>query len=230
MPSKRSVAIPVIVPICPKGNNTIMTDELLTDITGVILVGGKSRRMGTDKAFLQLDGKPLIERLLAVFSECFSQTILVGNNDHRFSNYDVPIVADIYPGSPLGGIFSGLHHAATSHIFVASCDLTYPSYTVIRQICSLANGYDAVVPVLSHGFETLCAVYSKNCQPTIKAMLESGNHRIFDLYPQVNLRPVHYEELAKNDPDGRSFLSVNTPDEFAAAKNGMVVRTNEHNQ
>jgi molybdenum cofactor guanylyltransferase len=202
----------------------------LTNITGVILVGGKSRRMGTDKAFLELDGKPLIERLLAAFAECFSQTILVGNNGQRFSHYDVPVVADIYAGSPLGGIFSGLYHSTTRSIFVASCDLAYPNCSVIRQICSLSNGYDAVVPVLTHGFETLCAVYSKSCQPAIQSMLEKGNHRIFDLYPQISLRSVPYEELANNDQDGRAFLSVNTPDEFIAAKKGMVVMTNEHNQ
>jgi len=192
--------------------------NVLTDITGVILVGGKSSRMGQDKAFLQLDGKPLIERLLAVFRDCFSQTILVGDNGQRFSNYDVPVVVDIYPGSPLGGIYSGLYHATTSYIFVASCDLAYPGSAVIRQICSLKSGYDAVVPVLSHGYETLCAVYSKNCQPAMQAMLNGGNHRIFDLYPQINLRPVPYDELASVDQDGRAFLSVNTPDEFEAAK------------
>ena len=196
-----------------------MANVPLADITGVILVGGKSRRMGRDKAFLELDGIPLIERLLRVFRECFSQTILVGDNGQRFSNYNVPIFTDIYPGSPLGGIYSGLYHSSNQHIFVASCDLTYPNSDIIRQICSLNNGYDAVVPLLPHGFETLCAVYSKNCQPAMQAMLEGGNHRIFDLYPQINVRAVPYDELASADRDGRAFLGVNTPDEFDAVKN-----------
>jgi len=130
----------------------------------------------------------------------------------------VPVVADIYPGSPLGGIYSGLCHSTTSYIFVASCDLAYPNSAVIQRICSLKGGYDAVVPVLSHGFETLCAVYSKNCQSAIQDMLDSGNHRIFDLYPQVRVRPVDYQELECIDHSGSAFLSVNTPDEFEAAK------------
>lgn len=205
-----------------------MPNVTLTDVTGVILVGGKSRRMGRDKAFLELDGKPLVERLLSVFSECFSQTILVGDNAQRFSNYDVPVVADIYPGSPLGGIYSGLNHAANSYIFVASCDLAYPNSAVIRQMCSLKNNYDAVVPVLSHGFETLCAVYSKSCQTAMQAMLDSGNHRIFDLYPQINIKAVPYHELAKFDQDGTAFLSVNTPDEFETVKNNMRMGTDEY--
>jgi len=201
-----------------------MSDAPLTDITGVILVGGKSRRMGRDKAFLELEGKPLVERLLSVFKECFSEIILVGDNGQRFSNYDVPVFTDIYPGSPLGGIYSGLYHSTNRSIFVASCDLAYPNSAVIQQICSLTNGYDAVVPVLSHGFETLCAVYSKNCLPAMQAMLEGGNHRIFDLYPQINVRSVPYAQLAIADKDGRAFLSVNTPDEFdAVKKQGRVI-------
>ena len=201
----------------------------MTDITGVILVGGKSRRMGTDKAFLELDGIPLIERLLLVFRECFSQTILVGDNGGRFSAYDVTVVADIYPGSPLGGIYSGLYNATDEHIFVASCDLTYPNSAVIRKICSLKDNYDVVVPTLSHGFETLCAIYSKSCLTAMRDMLECGNHRIFDLYPQINVRAIPYEELVSIDKNETAFLSVNTPEEFDAVKNRITTRTNEHN-
>ncbi|HEX5773179.1 MAG TPA: NTP transferase domain-containing protein, partial [Geomobilimonas sp.] len=74
------------------------------DITGVILVGGLSRRMGTDKAFLDLNGRPLIERALEVCREVCGTVLLVGNRPERFGAYGLPMVADIYPGSSLGGL------------------------------------------------------------------------------------------------------------------------------
>jgi molybdopterin-guanine dinucleotide biosynthesis protein A len=197
----------------------------MTDITGVILVGGKSRRMGQDKAFLELDGKPLVERLLQVFKECFSRILLVGDHGERFSAYDVLVVADIYPGSSLGGLYSGLYHATGSHVFVVSCDMVYPNPAVIRLICSLKEDYDAVIPLLSHGYEPLCALYSKSCLPAMKEQLESGNHRIFDFYPQLNIRAVPYEELAIFGTGDSAFLSVNTPEEFEAVKKSTATAT-----
>ena len=200
-----------------------MNDLQLTDITGVILVGGKSRRMGQDKAFLELDGKPLIERLLLVFQECFSRTVLVGGSVERFSAYGVPVLVDIYPGSSLGGLYSGLCNAEDQHIFVASCDMVRPNPFVIRQICSLKSDYDAVVPIRSHGFEPLCALYSKSCLSVMKNQLKNGNFRILDLYPQLRIRPVPYDELVTLDADSNAFLSVNTPEEFEAIWKGKTL-------
>ena len=83
-----------------------MPESLEHDITGVILVGGKSRRMGRDKAFLEVAGKPLIERVLEVFRNSFTQVILVGNREERFAGYGLPVLPDIYPGSALGGLYT----------------------------------------------------------------------------------------------------------------------------
>ena len=97
----------------------------LHDITGVILVGGKSRRMGRDKAFLQIVGKTLFERVLEIFRESFDRIVLVGDRAERFAAYDLPVLPDIYPGSALGGLYTALYHAETEYIFVSSCDLPF---------------------------------------------------------------------------------------------------------
>lgn len=192
-----------------------MPEKLHHDITGVILVGGKSRRMGRDKAFLEVDGKPFFERVLEVFRESFAQVVLVGDREERFAGYGLPVVPDIYPGSALGGLYSGLHHAATEYVFVSSCDLPFPNREILRYLCSLRNGYDAVVPTNADGYEPLFALYAKSCLGPIRALLDSGDFCAYAYYPQVRVRYVAYEELARFDRDGRAFLNINTPEEFA---------------
>lgn len=192
-----------------------MLEDLEHDITGVILVGGKSRRMGRDKAFLEVAGKPLIKRLLEVFRESFAQVVLVGNREERFAGYGLPVLPDIYPGSSLGGLYTGLHNATTEYIFVSSCDLPFPSTEVLRYLCSLRDGFDAVVPATARGYEPLFAVYSKTCLGPIRTLLESGDCCAYGYYPQVRVRYVTLEELARFDRDGKAFLNVNTPEEFA---------------
>ncbi len=192
-----------------------MPEPLKHDITGVILVGGKSRRMGRDKAFLDVAGKSLFERVLEVFRESFDRIVLVGDREERFAAYGLPVLPDIYPGSSLGGLYTGLFHAATEYVFVSSCDLPFPNTAILRHLCSLKDGFDAVVPSTKYGYEPLFALYAKSCLGPIKALLDSGDFCAYAWYPQVRVRYVPYEELAHLDRDGRAFLNVNTPDEFA---------------
>lgn len=184
------------------------------DITGVILIGGKSRRMGRDKAFLQIAGKPLFERVLEVFRESFDRVVLVGDRAERFAGYGLPVLPDIYPGSALGGLYTGLYHAATEHVFVGSCDQPFPNPTIVRYLCSLKSGFDAVVPALTHGFEPLFALYTKSCLGPMKELLESGNFCAYGYYPKIQVRYVQGEELARLDRNERSFVNVNTPEEL----------------
>ncbi|MCG2741687.1 MAG: molybdenum cofactor guanylyltransferase [Syntrophaceae bacterium] len=184
------------------------------DITGVILVGGKSRRMGRDKAFLQIAGKTLFERVLEIFRESFNRLLLVGDRAERFAGYGLPVLPDIYPGSALGGLYTALYHAETEYIFVSSCDLPFPNREILRYLCSLRDGFDAVVPKTAHGFEPLFALYAKSCLGPMRELLESGNFCAYGYYSQVRVRYVKGEELALLDRDGRSFVNVNTPEEF----------------
>jgi len=171
--------------------------------------------MGQDKAFLEVAGKPLVEGILELFRESFARVVLVGDRGERFAGYGLPVVPDIYPGSSLGGLYTGLHDAQTEYVFVSSCDLPFPSAVVLRYLCSLRDGFDAVVPVTAYGFEPMFALYSKACLEPIRALLETGNFCAYAYYPQIRVRYVPPEELAPFDPDGRAFLNLNTPEEFA---------------
>jgi len=206
---------------CSEG--TAVTRGRRDDITGVILVGGKSRRMGQDKAFLQISGNTLFERVLAVFQESFDRILLVGERPERFAGFALPVFPDIYPGSALGGLYTGLWQAETEHIFVSSCDLPFPSREILLFLCSHRDGFDAVVPDTVRGFEPLFALYAKTCLGSMKELLESGNRCIYDFYPRVRVRYVQDREIAHLNSDGRAFLNVNTPEEFEKIRTGVCL-------
>jgi len=189
-----------------------------SSITGIILVGGKSRRMGNDKAFLEIEGIPLFERVLQAMMENFTSILLIGDCRERYAHYDLPVVADLYPGSALGGLYSGLVSASTEFVFVAPCDMPFPSAALIRLIYSKADHFDAVVPRTSAGLEPLFALYRKSCLEPIRRLLETGNYRVFDFFPEVKVRYLDAEEMNRVADGERTLLNINTPQEFAMLK------------
>lgn len=191
-----------------------MNKDVFDDITGVILVGGKSRRMGRDKAFLPWEGAPLIDRTLSVFRANFASVLLVGDGAERFADYGCTVIPDIYPGSALGGLYTGLFHADRQYIFAASCDLPFPNLALLRYLCSLKDGYDCVVPHSAQGMEPLFAVYAKSALPAMLALLEEGDFKILRLYPKLNTRFVGADELTTIADYDKAFVNINTPEEF----------------
>ena len=187
-------------------------------ITGGILVGGKSRRMGQDKALLELNGQPLAGRIIQTLQTCFDHLLLVGDKPERFADYTIPVIPDIYPGSSLGGLYTGLKAAATEHIFVTSCDIPFPNPALISLICSRSGSHDAVIPASCSGLEPLFACYRKTCLPVMQQALEAGNYRITSLLDQLQTLRLTVEELHTLDPDGRGLLNINTPHDYAACR------------
>lgn len=185
-----------------------------SDVTGVILVGGKSSRVGRDKAFLPIGGVPIFEKVLDVLRGHLENVILIGDRPERFTRYGLPVVPDLYPGSSLGGLYTGLRVSETRYIFAAPCDLPFASAGLLRYLISLREGYDAVVPVTGDDPEPLFALYSKECLNPMRELLEAGNFRIFDFYPRVRVRRVLEAELRRLEGTGKAFLNVNTLEEY----------------
>jgi molybdopterin-guanine dinucleotide biosynthesis protein A len=175
-----------------------------TDVTGVILAGGRSRRMGRDKATLAVGGRTLFERAYAVFEPVFKQILIAGDRPDLASEA-VPCFADEFPGSALGGIHGGLKAAQTPWIFVAPCDLAAPDPNLIHHLLSCRHNYDAVVPRTAAGFEPVFALYHKNCLPVMEQMLRAGKYRIYDFYDRIRTRFVAGDEL----PTGWQVALVN---------------------
>lgn len=192
------------------------------NVTGVVLVGGKSSRMGRDKATLPIDGEPLVNKVLAALRTCLPDLILIGNRPERFDKYELPIFPDIHPGSALGGLHTGLSRAKTPYIFASACDLPFASPHILRYLISVGDGFDATVPLSGEHPEPLFSLYHKNCLDPMEQLLKAGNYRIRDLFPLVRTRFVPEAEFAGTGEGERPFLNINTVDEYEAIRKGEI--------
>jgi molybdopterin-guanine dinucleotide biosynthesis protein A len=185
------------------------------DVTGVILAGGQSRRMGRDKALLKVDAVPLFEIILGLMQDFFANVIIAGDRPD-LTRPGVSCYPDRYPGSALGGLYTGLLAAKTEMVFVSSCDMPFPDPEIVRLILARREGYDAVVPKTPGALEPLFALYRKNCLRHMRDMLERQEYRVYDFYPHVRARYLHVEELPSDWQ--WSLMNVNTPEEYERLK------------
>lgn len=188
------------------------TSMIFPDVTGVLLAGGKSRRMGQDKALVKLKGQTLFERTLDILQQFFP-TIIIAGDRSDLARPDIPAIADIYPGSALGGLHTGLKSAQTEWIFVAPCDMPYPDPLIVRRLLENRKGVDAVVPRTPQGYEPVFALYHKNCLPQMEQMLRNNQLRIYDFYQQIAIRFIDPPQLP--DRWQRSLININTPEQLA---------------
>lgn len=184
----------------------------ITDITGVLLAGGKSRRMGRDKACIEVAGRPLFVKALDFLCQSFKTVIIAGDRSDLASQ-EIRSIPDIYPGSALGGIYTGLSYVQTDWAFVIPCDMPYPDSRILELLFEQRDGVDAVVPETPDGYEPAFALYHKNCLPTFEKALQQGRRSIYRLYPELNVRFLNWRDL----PEGweKGLMNVNTPDELA---------------
>lgn len=188
------------------------------DVTGVILAGGKSRRMGRNKALLEIGGERIIVKTVSLFKSIFKEVILVTNTPEEYADIDVKIVADIFPGKgSLGGIYTGLAYASCDYSFVVSCDMPFLKKGLIEHLINMRDGFDVVVPKLMDGYEPLHAVYSKRCLKPIEALIKKDDLRIIGFYPDVKVRDILEAELAPFNSEPSPFININTPEDYMAA-------------
>jgi molybdopterin-guanine dinucleotide biosynthesis protein A len=189
--------------------------QKLSSVTGIILSGGKSTRMGENKALIRIEGVPIIRRIHLLFQELFEEVIIVTNEKHLFQNLEARIVGDLFPkGGALGGLYTGLFFSSFQYAFCVACDMPYLNGNLIRYLFGKVQDYDVIVPKTKDGLEPLHAYYSWNCMNPIRVGLEQGQYKILDFYPLVKVNVIAQEELHTLDPDGRSFINVNTPEEL----------------
>ncbi|MBE0599556.1 MAG: molybdenum cofactor guanylyltransferase [Desulfuromonadales bacterium] len=184
------------------------------DVTGVILAGGRSSRMGRDKATLLVDGVRIFDRTRALLREFFPQVLIAGDRPD-LADAQTPCFPDLYPGSALGGLYTGLYHAQTPYILAAACDIPYPDRQLLRPLLDHYQEQDVVVFRTREGLEPLFAIYGKRCLAPMRGMLENGNYRIYDFFPEVRTCYLDPEQFAAATWR-RSLTNVNTPDEYGS--------------
>jgi molybdopterin-guanine dinucleotide biosynthesis protein A len=195
----------------------------ITGITGIILAGGKSTRIGANKPQLKIGESHLIDRVLGTLSQFTSSILIVAAEDQIglaiSATPGARWVKDIYPGKgPLGGIYTGLMHAETSYSLVVGCDMPFLNSGLLKYLIEGAYGYAAAVPKIGWMIQPLHAVYSKSCLPSIEALIREDQLQIIKLFDLVNTRYVTEKEIDQFDPDRLSFLNINTEGDLLKAE------------
>ncbi len=190
-------------------------------VAGFILAGGASKRMGRDKALLQINGTPLALRTAQLLAPLVSSVAMVAPAD-RYGELGLALIADDYPGAgPLGGIATALRATACEWNLVVSCDMPFLTQPWLEFLIStaLAEAADALVPVSAHGrAEPLCAMYHRRCLPAIRVELGMGIRKVTTGLAGLAVRTLPYERWREFDSVGRLFKNMNTPEDYADAR------------
>ncbi len=191
-------------------------------LTLCVQAGGKSSRMGVDKALLDFGGQPLIQHLLVRLSSLASETIITTNHPDGYRFIGLPLIPDVIPDrGALGGLYTALRAATYPLVAVVACDMPFASPNILltcRDILMADPDLDAVIPSTKHGLEPLHAIYRREtCLPAVKAAIEADRWKMISWHGDVNVRVLLPDEIARLDPDGVAFENINTPEEFKAA-------------
>jgi molybdenum cofactor guanylyltransferase len=193
-----------------------------------ILAGGQSSRMGRDKALLELepDSKPLLEIVLERVQPLSDDVFVVASGRDVYARFGAPVRPDLYPGAAvLGGIGSAIRHAAHDACLVVSCDHPFLNPTLLSRMIQTLGDWDVLVPVIRGESrqggkairQTLHAIYARSCVPYIERAIAGEKLQIVSFFGDVRVNEIDEAEIAKYDPDFRSFFSMNTPEALVTA-------------
>jgi molybdenum cofactor guanylyltransferase len=197
---------------------SIQGNQPIADATAVVLAGGKSSRMGRPKSLLLFDGEPLIAHIVRALKRMFAETVIVAAPEQELPDLPAILVRDevAYQG-PVGGIYYGLKAASGNFCFVTSCDVPFVNSALISHLTSQISNHDVVVPHWENRFQPLHAAYRTSVAPLLKEQLDRGELRPVYLFDKVRTCKIGEEEIRRFDPEGLSFLNMNTPADYEEA-------------
>jgi len=199
-------------------------------LSAAALAGGQSRRMGTDKALLPLvaGGQPMLGLVLERLRSVADDVLVVANEQKRYATFGARVVPDLHPQiGALGGIQAAVTWSAHEHCLVVACDMPFLSLPLLRRMVSEPRNYDVLVPLIpgesrQRGdglvFQTLHAIYSKQCLLFIERRIAAGNRQVVGFFEDVRVRTIDVVDVVRWDPDLRSFFNANTPEALLAAQ------------
>lgn len=181
-------------------------------ITGIILTGGLSTRMGTDKALLKLNGITLLENAINVCRQCCNQ-ILISSDNPKHQNFGFKVVPDEYKKSgPLSGIYSCLKISNTEWNFVLSVDAAFVPSSFVEELIKNTFQFDAVIPFHKKGKEPLISMFNKSALPKMQQHLETGNFKMHNLIYDLNTH--FYDSQNWVEKHANIFDNLNRPDDI----------------
>ncbi len=191
---------------------------MIEDCTAIILAGGDSQRMGSDKASLLLGGQTLLQRVIEMMQQLFPHVIVSVRQPRP--EIDLPQVCDgrLYAG-PLAGLAAGLEQVTTPWAFVVACDMPYLEPAMVELLADYRADYQAVVPVVQGHPQPLAAYYAGSCLGKLSAHLAGGGRNsLRAALEQLRVRYVDEAALLKADPALRSFFDLDTPQDVTTAR------------
>jgi len=187
-------------------------------LTIVFQAGGKSQRMGRDKALVDFHGQPLIKRVIQRVQHLADEIIVTTNNPDSYKFLGLPLFRDIFPGrGSLGGLYTALSAANRPTVAVLACDMPFVNPGLLEYQADQINrgNVDVVIPQTNAGWEPFHAVYRRDtCRESLKSALNSGKWRVDSWFPDVNVFPVPQDIWIKYDPQLLSFFNINTPQDL----------------
>jgi molybdopterin-guanine dinucleotide biosynthesis protein A len=175
--------------------------------------------MGRQKAWLTLEGRSVIEWLIATLKAHYDPVRIIANEPASFARLGLPLQSDLRPGSgPLGGIHAALATACREVVFIAACDLPFLNPSLLNGLARLLPGHDAVVPWQEGRPLPVSAFYSVRCLSAVEARLDQGKLAAAGFLDDIDVRWVREQELEALDPDGVAFFNLNTPEDYQTAQ------------
>jgi molybdopterin-guanine dinucleotide biosynthesis protein A len=190
------------------------------EMSAVVLAGGKSSRMGRNKMLLPLGEETVVSSLFKTLSGLFSEYILVTDQPDAYRFLPARIVRDLIScpvKNSLVGIHAGLSASTTSYNFILAGDMPFVRRELIHYLCTLADGYDVVIPRDGKYYQPLCAVYHVRCIPFIENFLMQKRYKVLDFFQDVHVRFIDVDTLKRFDAQLLSFFNINTPDDYRLA-------------
>jgi molybdopterin-guanine dinucleotide biosynthesis protein A len=180
---------------------------LVPIISAAVMAGGKSKRLGQNKALMQINSITVLESVLNTVSPYVQKVMIITNTPEEYSFLDIEIAKDVRPGfGPLSGIHSALSFASSEYVLVVSCDIPLVGSKQIEQLVSSCRGHD--ITIFKHkNFEPLCAVYRRSCIDALNELIDHNECRIIDLFPTLDVKVIRVD-------DEEIFRSINTKEDY----------------
>jgi molybdopterin-guanine dinucleotide biosynthesis protein A len=192
-------------------------------LIGAILSGGENTRMPVLKGFLKVEGRTIIERSLGVLRKFFDKVVISTNMPERYFCFGAPLIGDVKKErGPMTGILSILTSMKNDSAFVVACDMPFISERLIRYMVDSFEGQgsrvkgqvDAVIPVFNGKYEPLFGIYTKNAVGMMEDAVDRGEKGIYEILKKLNVLYIEESEVRKLDPDGKSFVNINTMEDY----------------
>ncbi|MBL7890771.1 MAG: molybdenum cofactor guanylyltransferase [Bacteroidia bacterium] len=176
-------------------------------ITGIILAGGKSSRMGFDKGLIEINNKPMVQYIIDQL-KLITDTILIISNNNEYNKFGHTVHADLIKNvGPIGGILTGLEYSQTKYNMVISCDTPFIKKNTLTELVKKIDKYDVIIASNKGEAHPLCGIYSKTIANQLRVLIENRQFKIRKAIQQFNTKVVEFETTSQ-------FVNINTKEEL----------------